>query len=101
MIGRKAEAILNRAVRYAVEHEHEYFTLEHVLWSLLADSQIRDTIEACGGNPADIRKELEFYLQTEIPKAARSAPSRPGSDSLEPARPSESSEEDPPIEHPV
>ena len=33
MIGRKAEAVLNLAVRYAVDREHEYFTLEHVLWA--------------------------------------------------------------------
>src|SRR5690242_19598735 len=71
MIGRKAEAILNRAVRYAVEREHEYFTLEHVLWSLLGDSEISDALAACGGDPGLIRKELEAYLQTEIPKAAR------------------------------
>ncbi len=40
MIGRKAEAVLNRAVRYAVENEHEYFTLEHVLWALLSEVQV-------------------------------------------------------------
>src|SRR3954466_5142969 len=72
MIGRRAETVLNRAVRYAVEQEHEYFTLEHVLWSLLSDSRISETIQATGGNPAFIRQELEVYLQNEIPKAIRS-----------------------------
>ncbi|MFZ9595883.1 MAG: AAA family ATPase [Bdellovibrionia bacterium] len=71
MIGRKAEAVLNRAVRSAVEQEHEYFTLEHVLWSLLADAKISETILACGGDPQEIRRELELYLQAEIPKASR------------------------------
>ena len=70
MIGRKAELVLNRAVRYAVEQEHEYFTLEHVLWSLLADPKIVETIKSCGGNPGRIRLDLEKYLQNEIPKAA-------------------------------
>ncbi|GEM_PF-415216 len=90
MIGRKAEGILNRAVRFAVEHEHEYFTLEHVFWSLLGDSAIRDTVVACGGNPDEIRRELETYLQLEIPKAAKQST----------AHPEEVSEEQP-IEHPV
>src|SRR6478672_478653 len=72
MIGRKAETVLNRAVRYAVEHEHEYFTLEHVLWSLLAETIIVETIRACGGDPFQLRKELEAYLDSEIPKATRS-----------------------------
>src|SRR3954463_2585404 len=90
MIGRKAEAILNRAVRYAVEQEHEYFTLEHVLWSLLADSKISETVSACGGDSFQMRRELEGYLQTEIPKASRSD------------RPAENeSDDENPVEHPV
>ena len=91
MIGRKAEVILNRAVRYAVEQEHEYFTLEHVLWSMLADTQVSDTVSACGGNPVQLRLELETYLQSEIPKAARPDPSAPPTPG----------EEEFPIEHPV
>lgn len=78
MIGRKAETVLNRAVRSAVDQEHEYFTLEHVLWSLLADSKISETIQACGGNPGEIRLELEDYLRVEIPKAARADQSSSG-----------------------
>lgn len=69
MIGRNAETVLNRAVRYAVEQEHEYFTIEHVLWSLLSDKSIKQIVEACGGNPASLRLELERHLSTEIPKS--------------------------------
>ncbi len=92
MIGRKAEAILNRAVRYAVEQEHEYFTLEHVFWSLLRDSSVSDTVVACGGDPTEIQKQLEAYLQSEIPKAARS---------LHPSPAEGEGHEDHPLEHPV
>ena len=88
MIGRKAETVLNRAVRYAVEHEHEYFTLEHVLWSLLAETAIVETVRACGGESVVIRKELEAYLETEIPKAPRQSAPAPA-------------KKDGPAEHPV
>ena len=74
MIGKKAEAVLNRAVRYAVENEHEYFTLEHVLWSLLGEPVIVETIRACGGDPDHLKRELEAYLGTEVPKAAKQEP---------------------------
>ncbi|OFZ18920.1 MAG: hypothetical protein A2X94_13270 [Bdellovibrionales bacterium GWB1_55_8] len=68
MIGRKAEIVLNRAVRFAVEQDHEYFTLEHVLWSLLRENEIVEIIDACGGEPVRMRTELEGYLETEIPR---------------------------------
>jgi ATP-dependent Clp protease ATP-binding subunit ClpA len=68
MIGRKAEAILNLAVRYAVDREHEYFTLEHVLWALLGEDQVKDTLRACEANIEDLRRDLESYLDTEVPK---------------------------------
>jgi ATP-dependent Clp protease ATP-binding subunit ClpA len=97
VIGRKAENVLNRAVRYAVEHEHEYFTLEHVLWSLLAETEIVEVVRACGGEPGALRKELETYLGAEIPKAEpaelppRHQPPEPASDAEPVAAP----------EHPV
>jgi ATP-dependent Clp protease ATP-binding subunit ClpA len=92
MIGRKAETVLNRAVRYAVEHEHEYFTLEHVLWSLLAESVIVETVRACGGDSFQIRKDLETYLENEIPKAPRQ--SAPGTSAAKDRK-------EGPAEHPV
>ncbi|MEO5969658.1 MAG: AAA family ATPase, partial [Bdellovibrionia bacterium] len=118
MIGRKAETVLNRAVRSAVDQEHEYFTLEHVLWSLMADSKISETIQACGGNPGEIRLELEDYLRVEIPKAARADQSGSGlsdsgqanpdlassgstDDNLDSERASGEGSEDFPVEHPV
>jgi ATP-dependent Clp protease ATP-binding subunit ClpA len=94
MIGRKAEAVLNRAVRYAVEHEHEYFTLEHVLWSLLAERQITDTLEACGGNIQKLSSDLETYLATEIPKATSGK-------AIEESPEHEADEGEERIEHPV
>ena len=58
MIGRRAEEVLNRAVRFAFERSHEYFTLEHVLLSMLEDSNILDIISACGGSYLDLQKDL-------------------------------------------
>jgi ATP-dependent Clp protease ATP-binding subunit ClpA len=67
MIGKRAEIIMNRAIGHAVSHAHEYFTLEHVLWSLLDETDIAETIRACGGDPIGLRLELDAYLKREIP----------------------------------
>ncbi|MFL5812090.1 MAG: AAA family ATPase [Bdellovibrionia bacterium] len=109
MIGRKAEAVLNRAVRFAVEYEHEYFTLEHVLWSLLSEKSIIETVQACGGDAEKLRNELELYLRTEIPKAAPASdrlstdgsgdPNSPDSSNSDPS--SNGSEDEGRLEHPV
>ncbi|MCM2279172.1 MAG: AAA family ATPase [Oligoflexia bacterium] len=110
MIGRNAERVLNRAVRYAVEQEHEYFTLEHVLWSLLSEALIANVVRACGGHPTNLRQELEAYLQVEVPKAGAAprpeaepdveneAESERDPGSSEPADPEDGSA---PVEHPV
>lgn len=83
MVGRKAEGVLNRAVRYAVEHEHEYFTIEHVLWSLLAESEIVEILAACGGDSEELRLELEAHLGAEVPKKRPSEGCPPAEDSAE------------------
>ncbi len=70
MIGKKTENVINRAIRYAVELHDEYFTLEHVFWSLLKDKAIQDVIEACGGDPDQMRLALEEHLTKEGPKVA-------------------------------
>lgn len=68
MIGKKAERVLNRAVGYAVEQNHEYFTLEHVFRSLLEEPLIKSTVTACGADPIALSNELDAYLRREIPK---------------------------------
>jgi ATP-dependent Clp protease ATP-binding subunit ClpA len=68
MIGRKAEAVLNLAVRYAVDREHEYFTLEHVLWALLGEQQVKETLTSCGANLEELKSDLEAYLDAEVPR---------------------------------
>ncbi len=83
MIGKEAEEVLNRAVRFAFERRHEYFTLEHVLLSLLEEAGIEDILKACGGRVETLRAELEKYLDSEVPKHKVKAPPEQQSDSLE------------------
>lgn len=68
MIGRKTEQVLNRAVGLAFERHHEYFTLEHVLFSLLEEAEIQDIVDACNGNTEELRRLLEEHLDKEVPR---------------------------------
>ncbi len=68
MISRKSEEVLNRAGRHAIENKHEYCTLEHVFWALLEDEDVREIVDICGVSPDEIRKDLEGYLDREVPK---------------------------------
>src|SRR6185437_227990 len=83
MIGRKAEAVLNLAVRYAVDRDHEYFTLEHVLWALLGEDVVAETLRACGADIDELKQDLEKFLDSEIPKAQPEPPAPGSSDSSE------------------
>ncbi len=67
MIGKRAESVVNRAVQFAMERSHEYFTLEHVLWALLVETDMAETVRACGGDPKSLQAALEAYLAREIP----------------------------------
>lgn len=74
MIGRKAEAVLNLAVRYAVDRDHEYFTLEHVLWALLGEEAVLETLHACGSDTGELKQDLERFLDAEVPKMPHVSP---------------------------
>jgi ATP-dependent Clp protease ATP-binding subunit ClpA len=69
MIGRKAETVLNRSVRQAVERRHEYFTLEHVLWSLLEEEDVAEAVRACSADPKVLREQVAAYLEKEVPQS--------------------------------
>jgi len=73
MIGKKAEAVLNRAVRNAMDNGHEYITLEHVLLSLVEEPSTSEALRACGANIDELKRDIEAYLAKEIPKTVKKA----------------------------
>lgn len=84
MIGKKAEQVINRAVRLAMDHDHEYFTLEHVTWCLLDEREISETLRACNTNPTELKSELFSYMEREVPRRGKTG--APAENSLEAPR---------------
>src|SRR5687768_14501989 len=73
MIGRRAEAVIQRAIGLAVLMKHEYLTLEHLLLSLLEEPRILEVIEACGVDFKPLKEELDHFVKNEIPRVQTSA----------------------------
>ena len=67
MLSDELENMLGKAVNLARKERHEIITVEHLLFALLGDLDIRKTIASCGGNPAALKKKLTRYLQNEVP----------------------------------
>jgi ATP-dependent Clp protease ATP-binding subunit ClpA len=63
MLSNRLQLVLNHAVADAVERKHEYVTVEHVLYALLDDHDIKGIIKGCGGDTAVIKNNLETYFE--------------------------------------
>ena len=78
MFSEQLEVALGKAVTLARKEHHEIITVEHLLYSLLDDEEIRETLVSCGGNIEILAKSLAEYLSTEIPLLPEDAEPQPG-----------------------
>jgi ATP-dependent Clp protease ATP-binding subunit ClpA len=65
-ISKTLQATLHRAIALANERNHEYATLEHLLLSLLDDTDASAVIRACNGNVDALRRALVHYLDHDL-----------------------------------
>jgi ATP-dependent Clp protease ATP-binding subunit ClpA len=66
MISRELEVTLGLALREAVRRQHEYLTLEHVLYALLHDSDVSEVLRNCGGNVDQLKRDVDKFLNDKI-----------------------------------
>lgn len=69
MIGKRAEEVLNKALQNAVEHKHEFLTVEHVFRALLDVIEVHQVLESCRAVVHDLKQETDQYIEKEIPQA--------------------------------
>ncbi len=60
------QATLNFAVTEAVKRQHEYITLEHLLYALLHDSTASNVLWHCGAKLDQIQSELDRFFKEEM-----------------------------------
>jgi ATP-dependent Clp protease ATP-binding subunit ClpA len=70
MISRELEMTLGLALREAVRRQHEYLTLEHVLYALLHDADVAEVLRNCGGDVDQLKREADQFLTDKVDKLA-------------------------------
>jgi ATP-dependent Clp protease ATP-binding subunit ClpA len=68
MLSKTLEMALIRAIREAKTYNHEYVTIEHMLYGLLHDELTTYIIEECGGSIDNLKNRLEDFFLGGIPK---------------------------------
>ena len=68
MISKELSTALGFAVREAKKRRHEYVCVEHVLYAILNHETGSETIQKCGGNPGQIKQELEKFFDEKLTK---------------------------------
>jgi ATP-dependent Clp protease ATP-binding subunit ClpA len=63
---RNLEQSLHRALAVANERRHEYATLEHLLLSLIEDSDAQAVMRACNVDIAVLKRQLIDYIDSEL-----------------------------------
>src|SRR5690606_4772205 len=68
MLNKALENTLNDAFRIAREYRHELMTVEHLLLALLDNPEASQALRACGLNFANLKGELEEYIECSTPQ---------------------------------
>jgi len=63
MLSKTLERVLTNAVKEVKRRNHEYLTLEHLLYAVLLDDSGKDILTGCGANVVRLKNQLErFFL---------------------------------------
>lgn len=60
------QVVFDKAMSDAKKLQHEYITLEHLLYAMLCEEQFEKTIVGFGADPELMKKNLENYLKTKL-----------------------------------
>ena len=80
MLSSHLEKTLRDAYNLAYTNEHEFVTLEHLLFVLTDDKDALSVLKACGVNLSKLRKQLEQFIAKDLAKVEPTSkpPIRPG-----------------------
>ena len=66
MISDQLDKTLQRAKDFAEKLNHEYMTIEHLLYSMIDDNDAKDVFEACNVDMTSLKKQLDIFLKEKL-----------------------------------
>ncbi len=60
------QLVFDKAIKDAKKLQHEYVTLEHLLFSMLCSENFYNLLKGYGCTVDEIKKQLEIYLKTGL-----------------------------------
>jgi len=67
-VSAEVEIACSFAAREAQRRRHELMTVEHLLFGLLHDEETRLVVRHSGGKPEELRRQLDRYLERDVPQ---------------------------------
>lgn len=74
MITRRVQKIFDLALAEVKKRRHEFLTLEHILYGLLAEKVGKNLILKCGGSPAALKHNLEQFFNMYLEQLDKNPP---------------------------
>ncbi|MDH5515284.1 MAG: AAA family ATPase, partial [Gammaproteobacteria bacterium] len=68
MLSKELEFTLNLAFKEAREKNHEFMTVEHLLYALLGNPSAVEVLRACGGNLEQLKHDVSTFLDETTPR---------------------------------
>jgi len=68
---RELQMAIEASIREASARNHEYVTVEHMLYSLLFEEVASNAIVQCGGDLDELKEELEDFFDKHLPKVSQ------------------------------
>ena len=68
------QAVFEKAIETAKNLNHEYLTIEHLLFAMLCEESFANAIQGYGSDPEYIKKNLEHYLKNKCDEITAAGP---------------------------
>jgi len=68
MLSKELEFTLNLAFKEAREKNHEFMTVEHLLYALLGNPSAVEVLRACGGDLDQLKQDVGAFIEETTPK---------------------------------